>query len=110
MGYQTNAVMCLVVFHKQPRRHIHSKVWELHLQPLAGPVCEALYRHPLLLGHFQMGSDGATGAAEHTKCLPDIGPESHPAERPGEGVELPLQPIRVSKNDQAVVRVEKGDA
>ena len=54
-----------------------------------------------------MVSNHAEGAAEHLDCLTDIIPEPHPVEQPGEGVEHPLKPLRVSGRDHDVIRVEE---
>ena len=105
MIYQANAVLYLLVGRKQPHHQVQYTVLELQLQPLTGPVGEDLSRHPTLISRLRLGSNRSDGAAYHIKCLNDIGTEPHPVEQPNEGVNRPLQQIRIIKCDQAVVHL-----
>ena len=105
MIYQANAVLYLLVGRKQPHHQVHYTVLELQLQPRTGPVGEDISCHLTLISRLRLVSNRADGAAYHIKCLNDIGTEPHPVEQPNEGVNPPLQQIRIIKCDQAVVHL-----
>ena len=73
---------------------------------MAVPVGEALSFHPPLVSHLRIVANHVSGEADHPDCLTNIGPEPHPVEQPDEGFKRPLQPIRVSRRNQSVVREE----
>ena len=105
-----NSMMHLLVVRKQPRHQVYTTVWSLNPYPLSGLIGDTLSCHPPLITHLRLGTNRMAGAEEHPDCLPENFPDSHPVEQPGESVELPLHPNRVSLCDQSFFHTEEGGA
>ena len=61
LSSQSNVVLCLAVGLKQSRCQFQYTVWSLYPQLLTGPVGEALYQHPVILGAPQLGYNRTEG-------------------------------------------------
>ena len=88
-----------------PFGHLRSQ--KLNLQPLTVPVSDTLPHHMMLVRLLRLGPSRKIEAAENTDNIYGIGMKPHPFEQTSEGVERPLQPLRVGGGYQAIVYVEE---
>ena len=97
----------LHVTHQRPTRHLLPALPELYPSPLTLPVQGALSRHPSPVRHRQLCPFCLAWAADHANGLPDISPQTHPVKQSDQGAKISLDPSRVQRCNDAIIRAEE---